>query len=75
MSSNTTLPPRLVPRLVAAVLIKLTLLGGIWWWFVRDQRVEVDGAAAASQVLGAPLSEAMAAPESPTFTNSPEPTQ
>lgn len=44
---------RLVRHLVWVVVIKLLALGGLWWAFVRDQRVSAD-AAAATQHLAAP---------------------
>ncbi len=44
---------RLLRRLAVAVLIKLALLAGLWWAFVRDARVVVD-AEAIAQRLGAP---------------------
>ncbi len=44
---------RLRRQLVVAVLIKLALLAGLWWAFVRDTRVVVDAEAVAHR-LGAP---------------------
>ena len=44
---------RLLLRKLATVLvIKLLVLTGLWWGFVRDQRVSVDTDAAAVQMLG-----------------------
>ena len=40
----TPRPPRRTPwlrELVVIVLIKLVVLAGLWWAFVRDQRVPV----------------------------------
>jgi hypothetical protein len=42
---------RLVKRLVWVLLIKLVLLFGLWWSFVRDQRVPVDASGMAAQAL------------------------
>ena len=43
----------LLKKLALALVIKLVLLAALWWGFVRDQRVAVDGDAAAAQLLGA----------------------
>jgi len=43
----------LLKKLAIALVIKLVLLTALWWGFVRDQRVAVDGDAAAAQLLGA----------------------
>lgn len=43
----------LLKKLAIALVVKLVLLTALWWGFVRDQRVAVDGAAAAAQLLGA----------------------
>ncbi len=45
---------RLVRHLLIAVLVKLVLLAGLWWLFIRDARVDVDAAAIASR-LGGPV--------------------
>ncbi|MBH2018717.1 cytochrome oxidase putative small subunit CydP [Polaromonas sp.] len=42
----------LLQKLALALVIKLLLLAALWWGFVRDQRVVVDGDAAAAQLLG-----------------------
>ena len=42
----------LLKKLALALVIKLVLLAALWWGFVRDQRVAVDGGAAAAQLLG-----------------------
>jgi len=42
---------RLVKRLAWVLVIKLVLLYGLWWGFVRDQRVTVDAAGMATQAL------------------------
>lgn len=47
---------RLVRHLAWVVVIKLLALVGLWWMFVRDQRVSTD-AAAATQHLAAPAPE------------------
>lgn len=41
----------LVKRLGVVLVIKLVLLFGLWWGFVRDQRVTVDASGMASQAL------------------------
>ena len=49
---RTPLP---LPRKLAIVLvIKLVVLTGLWWGFVRDARVPVDTNRAAARLLGAP---------------------
>jgi hypothetical protein len=49
-------PPdrRLLRHLVSAVLIKLAVLTALWWAFVRDLRVPVDGVTAAAHVAATP---------------------
>jgi len=44
----------LVRKLTVVLVIKLAVLTGLWWGFVRDQRVPVDTDRAASQMLGRP---------------------
>jgi len=39
-------------KLAIALAIKLLVLTGLWWGFVREQRVPVDTDAAAAQMLG-----------------------
>ena len=41
---------RLVRHLVTAVLVKLAVLVGLWWGFVRDQRVEAGAAQTAAHI-------------------------
>jgi len=41
----------LVKRLGVVLAIKLVLLFGLWWGFVRDQQVMVDASAMAAQAL------------------------
>lgn len=43
----------LVKKLTLALLVKLVVLFGLWWGFVREQRVAVDAQTAATQLLGA----------------------
>lgn len=44
-----------LPRKLAIVLvIKLAVLTGLWWGFVRDERVPVDTDSAAARLLGTP---------------------
>ncbi|WP_431149769.1 cytochrome oxidase putative small subunit CydP [Acidovorax facilis] len=42
----------LVRKLAVVLVIKLAVLTGLWWGFVRDQRVPVDTDSAATQMLG-----------------------
>lgn len=42
----------LVRKLAVVLAIKLAVLVGLWWGFVRDQRVPVDTDRAAEQLLG-----------------------
>jgi hypothetical protein len=42
---------QLVKRLAWVLLVKLVLLLGLWWSFVRDQRVTVDASGMAMQAL------------------------
>lgn len=51
----------LVRKLAVVLVIKLFVLGGLWWVFVRHERVAVSPESAASQMLG-PTS----APSSPS---------
>ena len=41
----------LVKRLGVVLFIKLLLLFGLWWGFVREQRVTVDASGMATQAL------------------------
>lgn len=41
---------QLVRKLVIVVLLKLLTLGGLWWAFVRESRVEVDAASVAASL-------------------------
>ncbi len=47
-------PDRLVRHLAIAVALKLVVLAGLWWAFVRDERVGVDVDRAAAN-LGLPV--------------------
>lgn len=49
----------LVTKLAAVLMIKLALLGGLWWGFVRDQRVTVNASQVADQVLSSRLNSAI----------------
>lgn len=42
---------RLVRHLIVAVLVKLALLAGLWWFFVRDLGVPVDPGTAAAHLV------------------------
>jgi hypothetical protein len=41
----------LVKKLVTVLVIKLVALVALWWFFVRDQHVPVDGNRVATQFL------------------------
>lgn len=45
---------RLMPHLVIAVAVKLAVLAGLWWGFVRDRHVAVDPEQAAAHIAGEP---------------------
>jgi hypothetical protein len=42
----------LVRKLAVVLVVKLAVLTGLWWGFVREQRVPVDTDSAALQMLG-----------------------
>ena len=42
----------LVKKLAVVLVIKMVVLTALWWGFVREQRVVVDGNTAAAQMLG-----------------------
>ena len=42
----------LVRKLAVVLVVKLVVLMALWWFFVRDQRVLVDGEGVATQLLG-----------------------
>lgn len=42
----------LVRKLALVLVIKLAVLAGLWWGFVRDQRVAVTTDRATAQILG-----------------------
>ncbi len=49
-------------KLAVVLVIKLFVLGGLWWVFVREERVAVSPETAATQMLGsspAPLSKSV----------------
>lgn len=39
-------------KLAVVLVLKLLVLTGLWWGFVRDQRVPVNAAAATAHLLG-----------------------
>lgn len=41
----------LARKLVVVLVLKLAVLFGLWWGFVREQRVQVDSDLVASQLL------------------------
>ena len=55
---------RLVRHLAIAIVLKLVVLAGLWWAFVRDGRTGVDADRAAAH-LGAP---AHASPSPPVLS-------
>ena len=63
-----TAQDRLVRHLVIAVALKLVVLTGLWWAFVRDERVGVDADRAAAHlgtvVDASPLPSAPVSPRS-----------
>ncbi len=51
---------RLVRHLVIAVALKLLVLFGLWWAFVRDDRVGVDSEQAAAHIGAATHAQGVA---------------
>ena len=49
---------RLLRQLIIAVLIKIIVLTVLWWAFVRDERIKVDGDGVADRISGAVSSQA-----------------
>jgi hypothetical protein len=49
---------RLLRHLIIAVLIKLIVLTALWWVFVRDARINVDGDGVADRISGSASSQA-----------------
>ena len=46
----------LIQKLALVLFLKLAVLFGLWWWFVRDHGVQVDSSGVAAQFLrAAPL--------------------
>ncbi len=46
----------LIQKLALVLVLKLVVLFALWWWFVRDQGIQVDSSRVAAQVLqAAPL--------------------
>ena len=54
-SMNSTPPRPLLRHLSLIVVLKLMALAAIWWFFVRDYRVQVDTDKAVSHVAGPAL--------------------
>ena len=46
-----TLDKTLVRKLAVVLVLKLAVLALLWWGFVREQRVTVDGDSVAAQFL------------------------
>jgi len=55
-------PHPLVHKLAWAVAIKLLLLTAIWWFFLADQKVEVDAEQASSHLLLHPITDSSKEP-------------
>ena len=55
--ATKTPPHPLVRKLAWAVVIKLLLLTAIWWFFLADQKVEVDAEQAARHLLIPPITD------------------
>ncbi|PKO68070.1 MAG: hypothetical protein CVU22_10020 [Betaproteobacteria bacterium HGW-Betaproteobacteria-16] len=52
-SATPSINRHLVRELAFVLALKLVVLTALWWGFVHEQQVSVDGQAAASQLLGA----------------------
>lgn len=50
-----TLDKTLVRKLAVVLVLKLAVLAVLWWGFVREQRVTVDGDSVAAQFLQSAL--------------------
>ena len=48
---------RLLRQLTIAVMIKLVVLSALWWMFIRDVRVSVDGDSIADRISGTTSSQ------------------
>lgn len=48
---------RLLRNLLLAVLIKLVVLGALWWLFIRDAGVGVDDNGVAERLIGTTSSQ------------------
>jgi len=46
----------LIRKLAVVLVVKVLVLTGLWWGFVREQRLPVDAQDVAAQLLGAPPS-------------------
>lgn len=55
--ATKTPPHPLVRKLAWAIVIKLLLLTAIWWFFLADQKVEVDAEQAARHLLIPPITD------------------
>lgn len=52
-SATPSINRHLVRELAFVLALKLVVLTALWWGFVHEQQVTVDGKAIASQLLGA----------------------
>ena len=48
---------RLLRQLTIAVMIKLVVLSALWWMFIRDVHVSVDGDSLADRISGTTSSQ------------------
>jgi len=48
---------RLLRHLALAIAVKLLLLYGLWWAFIRDHGVQVDARTAATHLVAPPPAE------------------
>ncbi len=53
----TSSDKRLLRNLLLAVLIKLVVLGALWWLFIRDAGVGVDDNGVAERLIGTTSSQ------------------
>ncbi|QDF97926.1 hypothetical protein CJ010_16005 [Azoarcus sp. DD4] len=56
---------RLVREILVVVLVKLALLGALWWGFVREARVPVSQGEMATQLVAPPALPAQSAQQDP----------
>lgn len=54
----TLIDQSLVKKLALFLVIKLVLLLGLWWHFIKDSRVQTDEKSVASHLMTQPLQKA-----------------